>query len=150
MSTFAIHKLHLSRYKVDHPLSLIHPFIHSFNHNVFETSRLPYSLLGLLILLAWLQVRDSKVSFTPDAALGMMVHLHKPKKGGSDDSKERVQSMQSYGMQDWTDWKGYIAPEDCLMEHRTSNMYTSKYSSPGKQGHNQTPKHLYLLIHAIF
>lgn len=73
-----------------------------------------------------MQVRDSKVSFTPDAALGMLVHLHKSKKGGSDDSKERVQSMQSYGMEDWKDWKGYVAPEDCLMKHRTSDMYASK------------------------
>ena len=73
------------------------------------------------------QVRDSKVSFTPDAALGMLVRLHKGKKGGSDDSKERVQSMQSYGMEDWKDWKSYIAPEDCLMKHRTSDMYASKH-----------------------
>ena len=71
------------------------------------------------------------MSFKPDAALGKMVHLHKPNKGGSDDSRERVQSMQSYGMQDWTDWKEHIAPEDCLMEHRTSNMYNSKYSRCG-------------------
>lgn len=76
--------------------------------------------------LSHMQVRDSKVSFTPDAALGMLVHLHKGKKGGPDDSKERVQSMQSYGMEDWKDWKGYIAPEDCLMKHRTSDMYASK------------------------
>ena len=62
-------------------------------------------------------MRDSKVSFTLDAALGMLVHLHKAKKGG-DDAKERVQSMQSYGMQDWNEWKGFVAPEACLMEHR--------------------------------
>ena len=79
-----------------------------------------------------MQVRDSKVSFTPDAALGMLVHLHKGKKGGSDDSKERVQSMQSYGMEDWKDWKGYIAPEDCLMNHRTSDMYASKHNNLAK------------------
>lgn len=74
-------------------------------------------------------VRDSKVSFTPDAALGMLVHLHNGKKGGSDESKERVQSMQSYGMDDWKDWKGFISPGDCLMKHRTSDMYASQASA---------------------
>lgn len=56
----------------------------------------------------------------------MLVHLHKGKNGGADDSKERVQSMQSYGMEDWEDWKDYVAAEDCLMKHRTSDMYASK------------------------
>lgn len=79
------------------------------------------------VLLDSMQVRDSKVSFTPDAALGMLVHLHNGKKGGSDESKERVQSMQSYGMDDWKDWKGFISPGDCLMKHRTSDMYASKH-----------------------
>lgn len=86
-------------------------------------------------------VRDSKVSFTPDAALGMLVHLHKGKKGGSDDSKERVQSMQSYGMEDWKDWKGFIAPADCLMKHRTSDMYASQASAgPSGAQSQQAPE----------
>jgi len=76
---------------------------------------------------AVMQVRDAKVSFVPDKELGMLVHAHNPKtdKGG-DNSKERVQSMQSYGMDDWESWKDYIEPHQCLMEHRTGDMYNSQ------------------------
>ena len=57
----------------------------------------------------------------------MLVHLHNPKaQSGGDDSKERVQSMQSYGMDDWEDWKDYLEPDKCLMEHRTGDLYNSK------------------------
>ena len=80
-----------------------------------------------------MQVRDAKVSFVPDKELGMLVHAHNPKtdKGG-DDSKERVQSMQSYGMDDWESWKEYIEPHQCLMEHRTGDMYNSKLLSSSR------------------
>ena len=83
----------------------------------------PLNMPGCLVM----QVRDSKVSFVPDKELGMLVHAHNPKTDkGTDDAKERVQSMQSYGMDDWESWKDYIEPHQCLMEHRTGDMYNSK------------------------
>lgn len=67
------------------------------------------------------------MSFVPDKELGMLVHAHNPKTDkGTNDSRERVQSMQSYGMDDWESWKDYIEPHHCLMQHRTGDMYNSK------------------------
>ena len=40
--------------------------------------------------------------------------------------------MQSYGMDDWESWKGFIEPHACLMEHRTGNMYASKAHAHSK------------------
>lgn len=77
-------------------------------------------------------VRDSKVSFTPDEALGMLVQAHNSKKAaGSDDAKERVQSMQSYGMEDWESWKDYVAQSACLMPHRSHDLYESQAAGLG-------------------
>lgn len=73
-------------------------------------------------------VRDSKVSFTVSEASGMLVHAHNSnaKKGAGSDEKERVQSMQSYGMTEWESWRDYVAPEACLMDHRTGDLYASQ------------------------
>ena len=59
----------------------------------------------------------------------MLVQAHNSKKAaGSDDAKERVQSMQSYGMEDWESWKDYVAQSACLMPHRTHDLYEGKPS----------------------
>lgn len=81
-------------------------------------------------------VRDAKVSFVPDKELGMLVHAHNPKTDkGTNDSRERVQSMQSYGMDDWESWKDYIEPHHCLMQHRTGDMYNSQAAArPSAKG----------------
>ena len=73
-------------------------------------------------------MRDSKVSFTIDQekGQGVLVHAHKAKQTTAPDEKERVQCMQSYGMEDWETWKEYVTPEACLMEHRTGSTYASK------------------------
>ena len=60
----------------------------------------------------------------------MLVQAHNSKKAaGSDDAKERVQSMQSYGMQDWESWKDYVAQSACLMPHRSHDLYESESPS---------------------
>lgn len=84
-----------------------------------------------------MQVRDSKVSFTKDMQKGMLVHLVVSKKDGpagtaadkTPAEKERVQSMQSYSMVDWQDWRDYLESADCLMQHRTGQMYTGERRS---------------------
>lgn len=71
------------------------------------------------------------MSFTESKASGMLVHAHNSnaKKGAGSDEKERVQSMQSYGMIEWESWREYVAPEACLMDHRTGDLYASKVPS---------------------
>ena len=73
-----------------------------------------------------MQVRDEKVSLTRDAEKGMLVHLV-PKletKGNAASKGDRLQSMQSYSMVDWQDWRTYLHQADCLMQHRTGQLYT--------------------------
>lgn len=85
--------------------------------------------------LCCVQVRDSKVSFTKDAEKGMLVHLVHSKKeakgdaAGTGASIDRLQSMQSYSMMDWQDWRTYLQQSDCLMQHRTGQMYTGDKAS---------------------
>ncbi|KAA6419659.1 MAG: hypothetical protein FRX49_10383 [Trebouxia sp. A1-2] len=101
------------------------------NHNSFSQTAENIFTLSFL-------VRDAKVSFVPDKELGMLVHAHNPKTDkGTDDSKERVQSMQSYGMDDWESWKDYIEPHQCLMEHRTGDIYNS-HAAPRPSANGNT------------
>ncbi|KAL0039422.1 hypothetical protein WJX79_007497 [Trebouxia sp. C0005] len=102
-----------------------------------ETDRVMEDMFDNIFTLSFL-VRDAKVSFVPDKELGMLVHAHNPKTDkGTDDSKERVQSMQSYGMDDWESWKDYIEPHQCLMEHRTGDIYNS-HAAPRPSANGNT------------
>lgn len=81
------------------------------------------------------QVRDDRVSFTPDKERGLQVHLRlETKEGQAGKTKVTTQAMQSYSMTDWEDWKGYVTADDCLMEHRTGQVYTGEPQSAGAAG----------------
>ncbi len=52
---------------------------------------------------------------------GLVVHLNEHRKASKDENGEERNKMQfiiGFTFDDWEEWRNYVRPEDCLLEHR--------------------------------